>query len=470
MRQFNYNYLIPQEYPKNNESLYFHLRYSIISEEQDEEQIDLIRNCPDIERYVISIIEHGESENEKGAHRHVAIVCKSKRTLSSLKKKLITFKYNKNQIYFKPKYLGTTITDMVTYIIKNGTFLTNWDDKVDDIENADAAQKRKQLEKYEENKKKDADFREKFKHMKEGNYEWFIENCPKYMLTNDFNRGLVWAQDDAKKNLKVLRNFYIVDKPGTGKSSAVLFVCDPNRYYLKSKSRDTFDGWNNFRHKDLHIDELDTVDSTACIGFIEGLNEMTTHAPFGAKFMYANRTLKIRPERLFITANTKASVAFGKDRHGKPVANSILVAKQLERRFGAELKADEFHAYFGLKMVCVDKRRKANIICFDFIKIKEEKLIPRFEYFDDYLTKKFEDHLDYWLKYGEERYINWLKHTTGLAAAYKAEDEKVEYMQKLVLMKLKLSEIEEIGEQGSEFNNIDEFDEKLDNLSFDDNC
>lgn len=443
MRNFNYNYSIPQAYPKNDESTYFHLRYSIISEEQDEEQIQLIINCEDVERYIISEIENGESEREKGAHRHVAIICKNKRRVSSLKKKLITYKYTKNQIYFKPKYLSTTLTDMITYIIKGGVHLTNWDEKVESILNEDEAKTRDALNKIEENKKKALEFREKFKHMKEGDYEWFVENYPKYMLTNDFNRGLVWCQEDAKKNLKMLKNFYVIDDPGTGKSSAVYFICNPDTFYLKSKTRDTFDGWNNFRHKDVLIDELDTVDSTACVGFIEGLNEMSTHAPFGAKFMYANRTLKIRPNRIFICANTKIEVAFGKDRHGQKIAKADLPRLQLSRRFKI-VNARGFHAIFGIKMVCINEKKKANIICFDFEKIQEKSLVPQFEYFDEYLCNKFNNHFDYWLKYGEDKYIDWCAYKEGLKDAYKEEEQLISKMQNLVTEKLKLSEIEEV--------------------------
>ena len=465
----NYNPYVHQIWSKRDESTNFHLRYSIISEEQDEEQIQLIKNCEEIDRYIISVIEHGETlESDeslrfKGAHRHVAIITKSRKSTKSIKSLIIKYKYKKNEIYFKRKYNNTTVTDMIAYIIKNGCFLSNWDEKVDEIlgtENALNAQKKAE---YEKNKKKAEDFRIKYKHMKEGNFEWFAENDPKYMLSNDFNRGIVWSQDDAKKGLKLLQNFYVVDKAGLGKTSAVIFLCDPVSYYLKSKTRDTFDGWNNFRHSNLHIDELDSQDATECIGGGEGIKEISTHAPFGAKFMYANRTLKIRPKRIFITANTHPEFVFNKDKHGKPVANIQNVKDTLKRRFKV-IDCRTFHRIFGIKMVEINERRKASIICFDFAGMKEYNYTPKWEYFDEYLINKFKEHSEYWKKYGEDKYIQWRAYKEGIIGALKEINEKVKEMNNFISSVLEIKIENE--EEDDKIEYMDPLDMQLNNLTW----
>lgn len=393
--RFNNNPVFPRE------SVYFHFRYTIKSDEQDEEQIKKIINCELLEWYAISVIEN-EGSTIKNEHRHVTIKFKNKKTVASAKKSIVTnFKYGKNDIYFKPKYQTSTKEELLKYTLKSGTFKTNAPEellKECELNNIENFNVKTELEKEKKRNNKEL-YKTRFQHIRIGDLEYFYENDPKYLLTAEFNRALVWAQDDNFKKLLMLQNFYIIDKSETGKSSAVYFITDPDALYKKSKSRDTFDGWNNHKHKDMLIDELDSHDALNCIGGIEGIKEFADYYSFTAKFMFANRNLHIRPKRIFITSNTDLSVLLSKDKHGKPIMNVEIQKEAIKRRFKC-VKALEFHRIFGLRLDKTIKR-----IVFDFKGMQEERYKPDFEYFDDYLTNKFQSHLKFWLENGEDQYI-----------------------------------------------------------------
>lgn len=461
-----YNYKVPGvEYPKKDESIYFHFRYSILSAEQDLEQIKIITECSLIKNYVISVIEYNESETEKGQHRHVAIELHSKKVLSTVKKSLVKHKYNKHQIYLKSKYKGSTVEELINYTIKSGVYLTNWS-LVDKVDNKDESEKEKETKKIEEAKQKKADFIEKLKHMGAGDIKWFFENHPKYIFSAEFQKGIVWAQKDNHKPLKQLRNFYIIDKSGLGKTLGVRFLCHPDQYYLKSKMRDSWEGWFNAKHSDFHLDEVDTPDSVECIGGLEGLKELSAHFSFGAKFMYANRILQVNPERIFITANTHPEFVFAKDKHGKPLHGGTGHIKEtIGRRFEIwDVKT--FFQAFGIRMEEVGRKKKKKdcVIVFDFKGMQDNNYLPKFEYYNQYNIDTFEEHANYWKKYGEEKYIQWRAYKEGIIQAQKELEDRSEYMNNFVrniglIRDVELAEVLEDGiymdETDIKFNNLE---------------
>ena len=465
-----YLYKSNVKYPKKDESTYFHFRYSIINEEQDEEQITLIRNCPDIQDYVISIIETSESETDKGPHRHVTFETTKRFTTSSIKKKIVTYKYKKNEYYFKPKYVGATIEQLIAYTIKSGVFISSDWDKVDKIENKDEHDKKQDDKKYKENKQKQADFREKFEHMRLGDLEWFFKNHPKYTLSSEFSKGLIWSQADARTPLKQLRNFYIIDKSGTGKTLGVRFLCDPLKYYLKTKTRDSWEGWCNMLHTDAHIDEVDSIQALECVGGFEMIKELAQHMPCGVKFMYGNRILHIRPQRIWITANTEPLMIFTKDKYGKEIYNaSQMVKETLDRRFEC-WNTQQFFTAFGIKLVEVVKKTKkksACVIAFDFQGMAERNYLPKWEYFDEYNIQQFKEHSKIWHKYGEEKYIQWRAYKEGITDHYKKLEQMKNDMNEFVKTIGLNPETSEVIEEGYGFKTEEDIlNGKLEYLDF----
>lgn len=453
--QFYNRTLANIKYPK--ESLYYHLRYSVLNSEQDEEQLNHIIEHNEIEYYAISIIENEDSTVKK-PHRHITIKFKNKKTDRTAKNLLIKNPklYNKDDIYCKSKYAGSTLEQILRYTLKCGNYDSNFDDDL--INSVCGSDRDALIEAKEEidrkNKREKTDlFRVRFKHIQNGNIIWFFENDPKYILGSEFQRALVWAQKDkirGKDDILFLQNWFIIDLSGTGKSSAVNFICCPISSYEKNKARDTFDGWNNHLHKNLIIHELDSFDAVMSLGGLEGIKQMGDYSPFSAKFMYANRNLQIRPDKIFITSNTRPGQLFNKDRHGRPIENLETHMNAFRRRFKI-VNCNQFHNTFGLRL---DK--KINRIVFNFEGMKNKTAPkPNYEYFDKYLSDKFKNAFEIWKNEGEEFYIKWEK-----------EQQRVNQLDKKIKKRKERMLIPELENLFISENIIEETDDTYNNLNF----
>lgn len=418
-----YNIYDPKaQFPKNEEAIYFHLRYNVIDEEQDAQQIDLIKNHPLVEKYVISEIEH--EGTEKPNHRHVTIELYRKRMSHIIRPELIKYKYASNQIYFKPKMIKSTIDELLTYTLKSGCYDSNWTgEKIDKILNPDRHHELVTQEKIKENKKKVQEFREKFEQLRNGNFDWFFDNHPRYILTAEFQRAIVWSQKDILEALLNSLNLIICDESRTGKSAGVRFITDPNDLYTKNKSRDTWDGYNNVLHKYVLLDEFDSIEALESISGLEGFKLLLDYYPFDAKFMYANRNLKIRPQRVFVCTNSDIFALLSKDKYGKE-RNDFNKTKIALLNRCLYLNTTNFHQMFGIRL---DKSIKR--IVFDFKGMSEKKYQPYYELFDDYLINKFQTHLDYWTQHGEKEYIKWQRKEQKVDDSLK---DKLDKRQKLI--------------------------------------
>lgn len=386
----------------------YHIRYNVINEQQDADQINLIKNNSNVESYVISEIEN--EENDKANHRHVTIRLKIKRPESTVRKEMIKYKYKNHEIYCKGKYKNSSLEKLLTYTVKSGIYLDNWDEDIyHKIVNRDDYEQKEEQKRIDANKLKIKKLRENLKQIRLGNIDWFLEYEPRYLLSAEFNRALVWAQKDAKDPLTFLQNYYIIGKSRSGKSSAVRFLTEPFRLYTKNKSRDSWDGYFSDIFRYVLIDELDTAEALLSIGGLEGLKLMLDYQPFDVKMMYSNRNLKIRPKMIFICGNTPVKQLFNDDKHGKGRINvKQAIIEPLQNR-AHMLTTQEFHNIFGIRL---DK--KINRIVFDFKGMVEKRTLPSFEHFWDELITKFNEHYIYWEQHGEDGYLEWQKEQQGV--------------------------------------------------------
>lgn len=418
----NYNRNNPKDkFPK--ESVYYHFRYSVVDTEQDAQQITKITTCQDLEYYVISTIENEESD-EKTDHRHVTLKFKVKKTHSSAKKLIVSdYKYSKNQIYFQPKYKNSSIEELIRYTLKTGLHKSNAELYL--LEEAQLPLT--ELEELKKKTKVDEATKSKelcilrMKKIREGDLSYFWDHDPKYLGNPEFNRLLVWSQKDATEDVLNPKNIIVQDeKTGTGKSSGVFFITDPNARFVKLKTRDTIDGWNNHRHYIFIIDELDTPEALESIGGLEGLKNLGDYSPLTGKFMYVNRDLKYRPQFIFITMNTTIGQLISHNKYGKPRRDIEAQKKTIARRF-LIVDTKEFHKLFGIRL-----DQDINRIVFDFKGMQEQQYQPNFDYYEgnEYLQDKYEKHLDYWLEHGEQKYIAWQRKEQGI-------DEKLARLKKV---------------------------------------
>lgn len=339
--------------PEN--SKYWHFRVNDLSQEQYDKLVKL--DCD----YIII----GELEDNKvrsGKHYHAII--QFKRSVRPAKaKSLILYndKLHTADWYLGTKYHNSTSEQFIYYSIKTGIRYERGKYSQQAYHKEHEADKKLIAQSNDPNlalkNYTEAKNRLRFEKGAQGDLDWFAEHDCKYMLTAEFNRLLVWAQPDAKKNLEELDNIMIVGKPNCGKSSAVDFIY-PN-CYRKIKNNEKWDNYFNLNpdHQVVYFDELDDIESLEqCCGGLEGLKTILDVYPFAVRQNYGNRQLMIRPKKIIITSNFSLSeILSTPNKYGRITSHLEMKLKALKRRFKC-YTIEEFHKLHNIYFDPVAKR------------------------------------------------------------------------------------------------------------------
>lgn len=327
-------YKNPKDVPIS--SSYWHFRTNDLSEEQ----FNKLKNLDCMYIYISEI----EKEDEKGEHYHAVI--KFYRSYNKITaRNLIIFNKDlkiegiKEAHYLQPKYKYSTEQQFKDYVLKKGIRFTNQED----LEQEAVSEIQIEQQQYEDEQQPESEpkiskaelNKLRFQKAREADLNWFTENDFNFMLSTQFARLQVLAQEDCKDTLSELDNYWIYGPSGTNKSSVIHYLY-PERY-CKIISNSKWDSYSNHNpgHKVVHIDELDDfTDIQEGLEGLAGLKRIADRYPVAVRSNYSNRTLYIRPNMIIITANfSPAQLLSGADQYGR-VRRGIEIQKAaIHRKF-----------------------------------------------------------------------------------------------------------------------------------------
>lgn len=329
------------------QSVYWHFRINDLSDYQ-------LEHLKKIECEWI-IIGNNEKQNQKGEHYHVCIKFHSQQRFNSAKKKLL---FNQlltwdKQYYLGAKYKNSTIPQFVNYAIKSGIkYQRGYMQDEKSIVEKNKDEKKISEEKIKLSKAELNALR--IKMVRENNTDWFLENDFTFMLSAQYGKLVVAAQEDCTNVLGELNNYWIYGHSGTGKSSSVHFLY-PGRY-VKVCSNEKWDNYNNHNeeHKIVHIEELDNFDDIdKGLEGLAGLKAKADRYPFPVRFNYGSRNLMIRPTSIIITSNFSPSqILSSGDKYGHATKGLEIQLQAISRKFKV------LHISEWIKLNCLTSLKK----------------------------------------------------------------------------------------------------------------